>query len=126
MSSVKASEGSGAAGVDGVDAPVDADRVFVALQRVRELLGPDAVPELTRADGTDDASLAEGVDAALLELGDLVMSYTGPDALELTRTATSWRISRGRYERRRSTGAWTDSPPSSARSPSCARSARSS
>jgi LuxR family transcriptional regulator, regulator of acetate metabolism len=87
MSSVNASEGSGADFADAVDSPVDSDRVIAALQRVRDLLGPNAVPELKRADGTDDASLAESVEVALLELGDLVMSYSGPDALELTRTA---------------------------------------
>jgi LuxR family transcriptional regulator, regulator of acetate metabolism len=74
-------------GADGLDATVDSGRVIAALERVRALLGPDAVPDLKRADGTDDASLAESVDVALMGLGDLVMSYTGPDALELTRTA---------------------------------------
>ena len=72
---------------DSVAVPVNADRVIAALEHVRALLGPHAVPELERADGTDNASLAESVDVALMELGDLVTSYTGPDALELTRTA---------------------------------------
>lgn len=71
---------------DGTDAadPLAAERVTAALDRVRRVLGPDAVPTL---EGGDDASLEEGVDAALLELGGLVKSYSGPDALEVTRSA---------------------------------------
>jgi DNA-binding CsgD family transcriptional regulator len=88
MSTANGSEGSDTGpSPDGVDIPVDADRVIAALDHVRTLLGPHAVPELERADGTDDASLAESVDVALMELGGLVTSYTGPDALELMRTA---------------------------------------
>ena len=69
MSTANASRGSGAVSTDGVDAPVDAGRVMAALERLRALLGPDAVPDLERADGTDDASLAESVDVALMGLG---------------------------------------------------------
>jgi len=87
MSTWATSAGSDAAPNAGDGPSVDVDRVLGALTRMRELLGPDTVPELARTDGAEGLDLAEGVEAALLELDDLVMSYTGPDALELTKTA---------------------------------------
>jgi DNA-binding CsgD family transcriptional regulator len=73
--------------VDGAEAPVTARRVIAALERASALLGPDVV-HVPAGDGhIDEAALEESVDAALARLGDLVMSYSGPDALEVARAA---------------------------------------
>ncbi|HUE28530.1 MAG TPA: LuxR C-terminal-related transcriptional regulator [Solirubrobacteraceae bacterium] len=87
MSSTKAPDVDElASGVD-VDAPVNAARVTAALDRARGLLGPAVVPPLDADQGSDEAVLEELVDVALTELRALVMSYSGPDALEVARAA---------------------------------------
>src|ERR1700712_5235128 len=83
------------------------DRVVAALARGRVLLGPDVVPDAVLGD-VDESRLAESGDVAPLELGDLVLSYTGPDALEVTRAAYELaELARGLQQRtidRRMTG----------------------
>ena len=87
MSSTKAPDVDDfASGVD-VDEPVTAARVTAALDRARGLLGPTVVPPLDADQGSDEVVLEELVDVALTELRSLVMSYSGPDALEVARAA---------------------------------------
>ncbi|MCW3039406.1 MAG: LuxR family transcriptional regulator [Solirubrobacterales bacterium] len=100
-------ESQDAAGTDERAAdPLAAERVTAALDRVRHVLGPGAVPD--PAEDGDAAALEESVDIALLELGGLVKSYSGPDALEVTRTAYELaevaRLMRQRSVDRRTTG----------------------
>src|SRR5215207_726588 len=87
MSTTARVESTDAGLVDVADAPVTARRVVAALERASALLGPDVVPLLPDAAGTDEAALEERVDEALARLGGLVMSYSGPDALEVARAA---------------------------------------
>ena len=87
MSSTKAPDVDEFASGVGVDAPVNAARVTAALERARGLLGPDVVPTLDADQGSDEAVLEELVDVALTELRALVMTYSGPDALDVARAA---------------------------------------
>lgn len=73
--------------MEAVEESVSAARVTAALERARSLLGPDMVPALDADEGTDEATLEERVDGALTELRGLVMSYSGPDALDVVRAA---------------------------------------
>jgi DNA-binding CsgD family transcriptional regulator len=90
------------------EAPVNAARVTAALERARILLGPEVVPALDADEEPDDATLEERVDVALTELRGMVMSYSGPDALELARAAYELadlaRLMRLRTIERRVTG----------------------
>jgi|tagenome__1003787_1003787.scaffolds.fasta_scaffold20883606_2 hypothetical protein len=88
---------------DATDGPVTARRVVAALKRASGLLGPDAVSVPADNGHVDQAALEESVDAALAALSGLVMSYTGPDALEVART--SWRTWPAVCGSGRSTGA---------------------
>jgi DNA-binding CsgD family transcriptional regulator len=87
VSSTKTTESRDAEPVEAADAPVNAARVTAALERARILLGPEVVPALGADDMIDEATLEERVDVALTELRGLVMSYSGPDALDLARAA---------------------------------------
>ncbi len=73
--------------MEAVEEAVGAARVTAALERARALLGPDVVPTLDADEGMDEATLEERVDGALTELRGLVMSYSGPDALDVVRAA---------------------------------------
>ena len=65
--------------------PITAARVIRALNRARDLLGPDAVQPLHSGDV--DAAIETGLDDALLELRGIVRGYDGPNALEVARAA---------------------------------------
>jgi DNA-binding CsgD family transcriptional regulator len=71
----------------GPEAPVTVERLTVALDRARELLGPAVLPRPEGGEATDEAVLESHVDMALTEMRGLVMSYTGPDALAVARAA---------------------------------------
>src|SRR3954467_12750937 len=72
---------------EAAEAPVTERRVTAALDRARDLLGPDLLPAQEETAAADEATLEQHVDVALTELRGLVMSYTGPDALEVARAA---------------------------------------
>lgn len=72
---------------EGAEAPVTVRRVTAALDRARDLLGPDVLPRPEDGEATNEATLEQHVDLALTEIRGLVMSYTGPDALDVVRAA---------------------------------------
>jgi DNA-binding CsgD family transcriptional regulator len=78
------------AALESVDAedrePVTTARVITALNRARDLLGPDAVSPLDPAEEVD-AELETGLEDALMELRGVVQDYSGPDALDVARAA---------------------------------------
>jgi DNA-binding CsgD family transcriptional regulator len=108
MASTEAAEPRDAVPVEAAEAPVTAARVTAALERARILLGPDVVPALDPAEEVDEGTLEERVDVALTELRGLVMTYSGPDALDLARAAYELadlaRLMRLRTIERRVTG----------------------
>jgi DNA-binding CsgD family transcriptional regulator/GAF domain-containing protein len=87
MSSTKAVDEPDLALLETAEAPVSSARVITALERARALLGPEVVLALDADDAADEATLEERVDVALTELRGLVMSYSGPDALDVARAA---------------------------------------
>ena len=87
MSSNTVNNPGQAAAVGAPDFVVSAERVHAALDQARLLLGPDVVPEFASSQQIDDALLEDRVDRALTGLRAMVMSYSGPDALEVARAA---------------------------------------
>jgi LuxR family transcriptional regulator, regulator of acetate metabolism len=86
MSRANAADPLDAPPIEVPEAPASVGRVISALERARMLLGPDVVPTLSDEE-TDETTLEEHVDVALTELRGLVMTYSGPDALDVARVA---------------------------------------
>ena len=66
--------------------PVTPARVLAALDRARDLLGPNVVAPLD-ADAADETTLETQLDVALHAFRGLIASYDGPDALDVARAA---------------------------------------